>query len=408
MQTFTGKQYLMIDIANNFGLDKLNWNERLEWFDKNQHNLTDLIHQAESPALFFAGIKAWDTMLQGKPSGYPISLDATSSGLQILAALTGDRLAASLCNVVNTGKREDAYTNIFVKMVDYLIHRLGEHAGGIKRDDCKQAIMTSLYGSQAVPKEVFGEGVQLSIFYEVMAELAPAAWELNEAFLGMWRPDVLEHSWVLPDNFHVHIKVVDTIKEVVHFQNRPYDTFYKINQPKENGRSIGANVVHSLDGMIVRELTRRCMFNPDQIFEVIGVLNKDDSFKGTNLVTEDDKMVLTLWQHYQQSGYLSARIFDHITAENVGHITDEEIIWDLIWSLPEKPFEVVAVHDCFRCLPNYGDDLRKQYNIQLAELAKSNMLQFLIRQITGNPSLNIGKLDNSMWLEVLDADYALS
>ena len=31
MQEFTGLQYLMIDIASHFGLDKKDWNVRLEW-----------------------------------------------------------------------------------------------------------------------------------------------------------------------------------------------------------------------------------------------------------------------------------------------------------------------------------------------------------------------------------------
>lgn len=405
MQKFTGKQYLQIDIANNYGLDKKTWKERLDWFDENQHRLPELIHTADEPALFFAGIKAWDECMQGIPSGYPISLDATSSGLQILACLTGDRLAASLCNVIDSGKREDAYTVIFEKMVNELVERLGEHGGGIERDQCKQAIMTSLYGSLAVPKEVFGEGIQLTVFYEIMAKYAPGAWELNEAFIDMWRPDVLEHAWVLPDNFHVHIKVMDTVKEVVHFQNRPFDTFSKVNQPMEKGRSIGANTVHSIDGMIVRELTRRCMFDVDTVLRVMEATEKYTIT--VNMSHPDAQMVDKLWNHYEESGFLSARILDHLTSENM-MLVDTAVIWKLIQSLPAAPFEVVAVHDCFRVLPNYGNDLRQQYNNVLAEIAGSDMLQFLLRQITGNQHLKIGKLDRNMAQDVYHTDYALS
>lgn len=404
MQKFSGRQYLMIDIANSFGLDKKTWDERLEWFKQHEDHLDEMLPQADDPAMYFAGVQAWDVVKHELPIGYPVSLDATSSGLQILAALTGDRRAAQLCNVVSTGSREDAYTNVFDIMVDRLINKLGQYAGGIKRDDCKRAIMTSLYGSVAVPKEVFGEGTQLDIFYEIMSEVAPAAWELNEAFLSIWNSDTLSHDWVLPDNFHVHIKVMTQVKEVVQFMNEPYDTFHMVNQPTKEGRSLGANCIHSLDGMIVREITRRCDYSVDRMLEIMGFL--DAVIIGDVLYDSDTYMVQTLWKHYQESGYLSARILDHLQTHNV-NLVDRAVIWELIDSLPEKPFKVIAVHDCFRVLPNYGNDLREQYNRQLMLIAKSNLLQYLLSQIVGR-QLSIGKLDPNLWQDVMDTDYALS
>lgn len=405
MQRFTGKQYLMIDIANNYGLDKASWQDRLNWFKQHKHCLHEMLATAQEPALYYAGVRAWEAVESGEAIGYPISLDATSSGLQILAALTGDRRAARLCNVVNTGKREDAYTNVFDIMVDRLMQRLGEHAGNIQREDCKRAIMTSLYGSVAVPKEVFGEGIQLKMFYEIMAEVAPAAWELNEAFLSIWNASALSHDWVLPDNFHVHIKVMNQVKETVHFMNEPYETFHMVNEPTEEGRSIGANTIHSIDGMIVREITRRCSYDPDVVLRVTeALLSKKQGCGGHGL--KDDAMVMLLWNHYVESGYLSARILDHLNITNIG-LVDQPTIWELINSLPEKPFKVIAVHDCFRVLPNYGNDLREQYNRQLMLIAKSNLLQYLLCQITGR-QLNIGKLDPNMWKDVMLTDYALS
>ena len=404
MQLFTPREYLKIDIANNFGLDKENWDTRINWFDDNESRLDELLHQAEEPALFYAGVQAWKKVKAGLPIGYPISLDATSSGMQILAILTGDRSAARLCNVVDTGKREDSYTNIFEIMVNELINRLGSHGGGISRDDCKRAIMTSLYGSRAVPKEVFGEGVQLRIFYKVMTEMAPAAWELNEAFLEMWDPTAYSHDWVLPDNFHVHVKVMSTVKETVQFMNQPFDTFHTVNEPTPEGLSLGANVTHSLDGFIVREMTRRCNYNPDTILKVVSALGSEK--QRANTTSDDDKMVITLWNHYVESGYLSARILSHLDVGNIG-LVDQPTIWNLIDSLPQKPFKVVTTHDCFRVLPNYGNDLRIQYNNQLHLIAKSNMLQYILSQILGR-QITIDKLDPALYVNIMDTNYALS
>lgn len=400
MQKFTGKQYLMIDIANSFGLDKLNWDTRLQWFTENEHKLHNLVQEAKDPAMFYAGLQAWEKVRCGEAIGYPISLDATSSGLQILAVLTGDRNAASICNVVDTGDREDAYTVVY----DVMAHRLGSSIGQISRDDTKEAVMTSLYGSQAVPKEVFGEGTQLRVFYDVMTDVAPAAWELNEAFLALWNPDAYSHDWVLPDNFHVHIKVMRQEKEIVHFMNDAYTTYYKVNAPTEEGRSLGANCIHSIDGMIVRELARRCNYDPDDLLRVIAALNQDTH--GMGMDRQCDKMVEVLWDHYKKTGYLSARILEHLNGGNTGMV-DRDVIWELIDSLPEKPFKIIAVHDCFRVLPSYGNDLRTQYNLQLSLIARSNLLQSLLSQITRRP-IQIEKLDPNLWRDILDTNYALS
>lgn len=398
MQLFTPAEYLKIDIASNYGMDKSTWNERIEWFDDNQNNLLQLLSQAKEPALYYAGVLAWEDTQSGKPSGYPISLDATASGFQLLAVLTGDSSAASLCNVTDTGYREDAYTRVYQAMLS----KIGD-TSKIDRDDVKAAVMTSLYGSEAIPKEVFGKGPLLNAFYETMQEVAPAAWELNTAFLEIWDTEAYSNDWVLPDNFHVKIKVMDTIVEKVHFMNQPFDVYRKVNQPMEKGRSLGANVIHSLDAMIVREMTRRCDYNPELIMRCMVALDDADIE-----VTEDSdsRLVSTLWSHYEKTGYLSARILNHIKRSNAA-LVSPNVVWNLIHSLPEKPFKVLSIHDCFRVLPSYGNDLRIQYNRQLTEIAQSSLLGNLFSQIMGREVV-IGKLDPELHTKIMDTNYALS
>lgn len=409
MQLFTARQYLKIDIASAYGLDKLTWNQRIEWFDKNTDHMGELVVQAKEPAMFYAGCKAYMDALQGKPSGYMISLDATSSGLQLLAALTGCRKSAELCNVIPyfgeeaEAQRRDGYTVIYREMTD----KIGEE-GKIERDGVKQAIMTALYSSKAVPKAVFGEGALLDIFYDTMSEMAPAAWELNEAMLTFWNSEALSHDWVLPDNFHVKVKVMDSIKETVHFLNEPFDVFHRVNRPMKEGRSLGANTIHSIDGMIVREITRRCDYDIAKINHLYDLLAVDleTVTYGQGTKSEDDKLVVTLWDHYQRCGYLSARILDVLNADNLGHV-DPIVIWELLESLPEKPFKVISIHDCFRCHPNYGNDLREQYARQLMLIAKSELLSWIISQLIGR-TVNVGKVDPEMWQDIMSTDYALS
>lgn len=43
MQTFTGIDYLRIDIASNFGLDKLDWDQRIAWVNTHEAQLEVLL-----------------------------------------------------------------------------------------------------------------------------------------------------------------------------------------------------------------------------------------------------------------------------------------------------------------------------------------------------------------------------
>ncbi len=400
MELFTPRQYLQMDIANHFGLDKEDWSVRLDWFEKHKNCLGMMLSKAEVPAQYFAAISAWDDVKNGKPIGYPIALDATASGMQILACLTGDRKAAELCNVVNTGSRRDAYTEVYKLM----LIRVGSQ-GRVTREMVKSAVMTALYNSEAIPKKVFGEGPLLAMFYLTMEEEAPAVWELNKYYKAMWDATRLTYSWVLPDNFHVHCKVTDYVTEQVLFLDQHFDVITKHHQPTAEGRSLSANTTHSIDGMIVREIGRRCNYKPKMVQAVVDLLDNPEQWNA-DCVDDSSQTLQALLKRYEASGYLSARILECIHPGNV-HLVPQGAVKELINSLPAKPFEVFSIHDCFRCLPNYANDLRKQYNLQLHLIAKSNMLSDILSQLLGY-EMQVGKLDPTMADDILQSNYALS
>lgn len=398
-QEFTPIEYLQMDIAGSFGLDNKDWDVRLAWFQEHQHDLKGMMKLAKEPALYFAGMMAYEDYLAGKASGYPVSLDATCSGMQILTVLTGDRLAAALCNVIDVGYRADAYTSLYKSMLT----RVGQ-SGLITRDKTKQAILTSLYGSQAIPKQVFGEGILLNAFHTTMTEETPAVWELNKVYLSIWDATKTKYSWVLPDNFHVHVLIMGQLTESVTFLGGVYDVHTQVNMPVEEGRSLGANTTHSIDGMIVREMLRRCNYNAKRVEEIGCILRESSTCESNE--PEDNAMVQILWDHYLASGYLSARIIDHLNNENVV-LVDRDVIWELIESLPAKPFEMISIHDCFRCLPNYANDMRRQYNRQLYEIARSKLLTSIFKQLLGHDIDDLGKMDPNLHLDILESNYAI-
>lgn len=401
MQQFTGLQYLQMDIAASFGLDKNTWDERLAWFQGHQFEIEHasddglklFVRSAEEPARALAGILAYRQTLQGEAIGYRCSLDATASGLQLLSLLSGCVGGAQLSNLVDTGQRVDAYTHVHEAVCALL--NISPSVFPIPRKASKNALMTHLYGSRAVPKRVFGEGTEaLAAFYQAIDLLLPGANLLNHDLLGLWDSSTLAHCWTLPDGFEAVIKVMSTIEHPVHFLGKDYAVIEKVNQPMEAGLSLGANIIHSIDGMVVREMNRRCNFTADVVNDLSYLLTTG-AMGGRSTVRQKDLALLRILTAYDMTGFLSAVVFEHLDESNLGLLTtgQKQALIALIDSLPEQAFPIVCVHDCFTFHPNHGNDVRQQYINILAELAESTTLDAIVSEIAGRP-IPVNKLSD--------------
>lgn len=61
----------------------------------------------------------------------------------------------------------------------------------------------------------------------------------------------------------------------------------------------------------------------------------------------------------------------------------------------------------FRVHPNYGNEVRRQYNQILHDLAQSNILQFMVQQFAGQDTV-VNKLGDQIAPKILEANYSLS
>ena len=101
---------------------------------------------------------------------------------------------------------------------------------------------------------------------------------------------------------------------------------------------------------------------------------------------------------------MSSRILEFMGSDHIDMLYSRTI-QNLLYSLPKKAFKLITIHDAFRCLPPYGNALRKQYNQILYELAKSNLLKFLADQIAGTPqNIHKGGLVPS---QILQSNYSI-
>jgi len=252
MQQFTGTQYLKIDIANCFGLDKLTWKDRLYWFDNNEPVLEEQGELAKHPILYRKAVRAMRTVQKGNPTNHIMGLDATASGLQIMAALSGCHASASTVNLINTGQRESVY--------DWVAQYMNQAQGmNVTEKTVKTPTMTVFYGSTAQPKKVFGEGEALKAFYSALKEHLPGAYELMGLFQRNWQSRATIHQWTLPDGHVARVPVLQTIEknlEIDEFEHMRFAYRAQIIAPKLKGKSLAANIVHSIDGWIVRQMVQ--------------------------------------------------------------------------------------------------------------------------------------------------------
>ena len=246
MKTYSGFEYLCIDVANQFGLDKKLFEERIEWAQTNIDKLEELAVHAETKPLYHKAVMTIRKVQQGKPTGHMVGLDASCSGIQIMSAMTGCWAGAEATNLVNPDARNDAYSMCTENMNKALAAQF--LSVQVPRAKAKASLMTSFYGSKAKPIEIFGEDTpELAAFYDAAIKLAPGAWELLQDLKAAWQPYALVHEWILPDGFHARVKVMEKVETRVEVDelDSSFTYIYYVNQGQKKGISLPANVTHS-------------------------------------------------------------------------------------------------------------------------------------------------------------------
>lgn len=411
MKTYTGWQYLLIDAANNFGLDKKLFEERIEWVEQNLDKLEEFIDQAETKPLYIKAVMAIRKAQQRVPTGHLVGLDAVCSGIQMMSVLTGCIAGARATGLVDPNVRSDAYSGATQLMSKIL--------GGnvdVSRKDAKNALMTSFYGSKKQPKDIFGEDTpELAAFYQAATELAPGAWELLQDLLASWQPYALSHQWKLPDGYDAYVKVMvrkEARIEVDELDHASFTYEFFENEGQKKGLSNVANLTHSVDAYVLREMHRRCNYDLGTIYAAERVIHDEQFRRHEGHMRQPGKPQGKAGYYadqYERSTLASSVILPHINEENVTQLTDEhlEALSKLCAGMLQyKPFPLVTVHDEFKAHPNNLNWVRWQYREILAEIADSNLLDDLLSQIHGVPG-TFQKLSFNLSDYIRKSEYGL-
>lgn len=408
MKNYTPLQYIKIDVANQHGLDKLSFEKRIAWFDTMNDDpdidLDDLVDTAKKPYQLMAGIQAYHAAMAGEPSGHMVGLDACSSGIAIMGVCMGCKTTSRNTGMIGD-KRMDMYSE-GNKAMNIILGSTDE----VPRDDMKQGMMTHFYGSKAEPKAIFGEDTpELQAFHDAQDTVAPGAVWLMEQLLMSWQPMAKEHSWTMVDGFEVVTPVLQKEKskiEIDELNGASIEFIYEVNRGKEKGLAVAANATHSIDGFLVRELCRRCNYDRYKIMRVKEALEARINMSALTIAS-----VRGIEQLKWVNEFTSAIGIEHIQLNNVvqysvGYCEDLlALVNDMI---EHPPFEVLTVHDEYKCHPNNMNRLRYHYVQIMAELAESNMMASIIGQIRNDPKFNYQKFSTNLGEEIRKSEYFLS
>lgn len=260
-QSFKPYQYMLISLANSFGNDQESWNNRIDIgkdiVSKPLHEQIQLAQELPSDEKFSAlkAVHAHNDVINGRPTGYYGQLDATASGLQIIACLTGCERTAEHVNLITTdvNDRKDVYLNLSKIMSN-------KYNVDITRKQFKTPLMTTFYASEAQPKKLFGEGFLLDAYYDVVSTELPGAWEMLNAVKELHDPSKKEYWWTLPDGHTATCKVMvvkDKKIEVAELNKATFTYRVEVNDYSDFYIALLANIVHSIDGWMVREMYRK-------------------------------------------------------------------------------------------------------------------------------------------------------
>lgn len=385
MNQYTPLQYILIAAANAYGLDKLTYEERIQAVREGLDPT-----KAEDPHAYYKYLTAYNQAIKGQPIHTPIYLDAVSSVLQIISCLGRDYKACKLTGLINTGNRPDPYTDVY----NYVQRHL-ETDVKVTRTQVKDAVMQYVYGGTKTPKQTFGEE-NFPLLMEAIAVLFPYASEyldVTRNLLTYLDPDLLRVEWTLPDNHHISIPLMDVQTYVFHeepqYEDRdPLKIRTAFNTPPAKYRAFPANIIHSIDAYILRTLLRYCSVDRSYYLQYQRAIQAELNKREPTMST-------------QQTDITQLPNYKTLSTEQLNDLNG--ILKELV-SYPS--FSVLTIHDSFGCLPIHCNQLRHYYNLIMARLSRSELIENILTTL--DPSLDKSSLGKDIYEEILTNDYAIN
>lgn len=367
MQTLTAFEWLCVMVAESFDLDKKLFEERIQWVKDNLWDLPTLaktVKQQKASLAIHSAIKT-------KKSNTWVMLDASCSGIQILSALTNCEVGARSTGLIGevVGDAYTLTTQAMNKRLDGQIE--------LARPIVKNAVMTAVYGSKATPKEIFANiHLGYETFVDACLDVAPRAFQLMPVLVNSYNPHQTQ-TWVLPDGFVCHIRATEKVEKRLYIEelNSTVTVGLEVEASKDYSVENAANITHSIDAHVVRNMFRRCNYNVEQVEQAKLLLELDDlADPSADKPTAQQQGLINL---AYKTKFVDPVLLTCIDTRCI-HLLDDWLkhkLLKLINTMLEHPsFQITTNHDAFGCLASNCNRMTFWYREILAELSESNLL----------------------------------
>lgn len=292
-----GLYWLAVHGANTFGVDKVSFDDRVDWVMDNIDNIirvkddpissTDFWGEADYPYMFLAFCLEYAEAVYSPDtfkSHLPVGMDGSCNGLQNFSALLRDKVGGAATNLIPSNKPADIYQQV----ADRALERIKEmpHSdertewlafankhGGISRKIAKRPVMTLPYGSTKYACFGFVVDAILDLDREFFKDINKAASYFNDVLWDSisdivvsareamtWLQDIAKATatknlpvwWVNPVGFPVYQAIKKTSSQSIRtslmggIRLRLRKETSSIS-PEKQIQGIAPNFVHSLD-----------------------------------------------------------------------------------------------------------------------------------------------------------------
>jgi len=345
------EKWLAFQVATTYGLDKSPMEERQQWVKDNIPIITLIAcdpyrtvsdwEVAEEPWQFLAACHEYYHCVILKDchtTHLPIAIDATCSGLQILAGLARDKKTAELVNVTRSPLPQDAYRVVAMESRGQIPPNLRQ---SWDRKCVKRTVMTipynaKPYSNRSYIKDALKEkgidvdkddltqtvtAVRNAMHKVVPGPMAVMKWIEDEVSRALSR-GVSELEWETPSGFVVHQKIMKKRYERLQLQllgkceiRVATDETDEVDKSRHKAAT-APNLIHSLDASLLHIATMRFKHPIALIHDSVLCRATDMSILST-LVRE------TYMHLFAQRDYLTD------FAQQIGAETEPPIIGDL-------------------------------------------------------------------------------